>query len=334
MLGADAMYFLDDDVAYFFGGLREQSIDDSYRMLSAGVGKHWAVTENARIITEMAGYYDFGQGYQEYSAKLGLAYIFGKSTPAPINKDTDNDGIYDAVDRCPSTPIGVQVDATGCNVDVDADGVLNSVDQCPNTPAGALVSANGCEIKDADNDGVLDLNDSCPNTPAGTEVNPKGCAIDLDKDSDGVLDSKDKCLDTPITDKVSIDGCSILIDKAVSVALDVLFGNNSSEIENPDSDKIVEFADFMKRYGNTSAVIEGHSSSVGQAAYNQFLSQKRAESVKQLLATQYGIEASRLTAIGFGETKLKDPANTAEAHKINRRIEVKVSTIVKAKAVR
>lgn len=334
MLGADVMYFLDDDAAYLFGGLREQSIEDSYRMLSAGVGKHWAVSENARIITEMAGYYDFGQGYKEYSAKLGWAYIFGKSTPAPIIKDSDNDGIYDAVDRCPSTPIGIQVDATGCNIDVDADGVLNAVDQCPNTPVGAVVSANGCEIKDADNDGVLDVNDSCPNTPVGTKVNPKGCAIDLDKDGDGVLDSKDKCLDTPITDKVSVDGCSILIDKEVSVALDVLFGNNSSQIENPDSDKIVEFVDFMKRYGNTSAVIEGHSSSVGQAAYNQFLSQKRADSVKQLLTSRYGIEASRLTAIGFGETQLKDPANTAEAHKINRRIEVKVSTIVKSNAVR
>lgn len=334
MLGADAMYFLDNDVAYFFGGLREQSIEDSYRMMSYGVGKHWEVRENTRVITEITGYRDFGQGYNEYSAKLGMAYIFGQSSAAPVRKDTDGDGVYDAVDRCPNSPAGTQVDATGCSVDTDKDGVLNSVDQCPNTPAGVTVSANGCEIKDTDKDGVLDINDSCPNTPAGTVVNAKGCAVDLDKDGDGVLDSKDKCLNTAITDKVSADGCSILIEKEVSVALDVLFANNSSLIENPDSAKIVEFVDFMKRFGNTTAIVEGHSSSVGSSEYNQFLSQKRADSVKRMLVTKYGIDASRLTASGYGETQLKDTANTTAAHKANRRIEIKVSAKVQTTATR
>ncbi|MFQ3250443.1 MAG: OOP family OmpA-OmpF porin [Glaciecola sp.] len=334
MLGADAMYFLDNDAAYFFGGLREQSIEDNYRMMSYGVGKHWEVSDNVRVITELAGYRDFGQAYNEYSAKLGLAYIFGQTSSAPVRKDSDNDGVYDAVDRCPSSPAGTVVDATGCSVDMDNDGVLNTADQCPNTPAGAKVSANGCEIKDADNDGVLDINDSCPNTPAGTEVNAKGCAVDLDKDSDGVLDSKDKCLDTPMTDKVDADGCSVLVEKEVSIAIDVLFANNSSKIENPDSQEFVEFVEFMNRYGNTIAVIEGHTSSVGRAEYNQFLSQKRADAVKQMLITKYGLDGTRLQAQGFGETQLKDPANTAEAHKINRRIEIKVSTKVKTKAAR
>lgn len=334
MLGADAMYFLDDDVAYLFGGLREQSIEDSYRMANYGIGKHWEVSENVRVITELAGYFDFGEAHKEYSAKLGLAYIFGQSTPAPVRKDTDNDGVYDAVDRCPNSLAGAQVDATGCSIDTDNDGVLNSADQCPNTRAGAKVSPTGCEIKDADNDGVLDMNDSCPNTPAGTKVNVKGCAEDLDLDNDGVLDSKDKCLDTPMTDKVDSDGCSILIEKEVSVALDVLFANNSSSIENPDSAKILEFVEFMKRYGNTDAVVEGHTSSVGSAEYNQFLSQKRADSVKQLLVSTYGIDAARLKAVGYGETQLKDTANTKAAHKVNRRIEIKVSAKVKTKAMR
>jgi OOP family OmpA-OmpF porin len=334
MLGADAMYFLEDDAAYFFGGLREQSIEDTYRMMSYGVGKHWEVSDNVRVITELAGYRDFGQGYNEYSAKLGLAYIFGTTESAPVRKDTDNDGVYDAVDRCPNSPAGTQVDATGCSVDMDNDGVLNTADQCPNTPSGAKVSANGCEIKDADNDGVLDINDKCPNTAAGVKVNNKGCAIDLDKDADGVLDSKDKCLDTPITDKVDADGCSVLVEKEVSIALDVLFANNSSLIENPDSKKFEEFVAFMNRYGNTIAIIEGHTSSVGSAEYNQFLSQKRADAVKQMFITKYGLDGSRLKAQGFGETQLKDPANTKEAHKANRRIEIKVATKVKTAAAR
>ncbi|MFT7201059.1 MAG: OOP family OmpA-OmpF porin, partial [Glaciecola sp.] len=51
-------------------------------------------------------------------------------------------------------------------------------------------------------------------------------------------------------------------------------------------------------------------------------------------STTYGIDASRLTAVGYGETQLKDTANTGEAHKANRRIAVKVTTKVKTKATR
>jgi OOP family OmpA-OmpF porin len=58
MIGADVMYFLDDDVAYLFGGARNQSILDSYRMASYGVGKHWEVSDNVRVITEVARYFD------------------------------------------------------------------------------------------------------------------------------------------------------------------------------------------------------------------------------------------------------------------------------------
>ncbi len=333
-IGADMMYFLEDDVAYLFSGLREQSLGvDDYRMASLGVGKHWVAGDNWRVITELATYYDFGQGHNEFSAKVGLAYIFG-ANKAVANPDSDGDGVYDAVDRCPGTPAGTQVDATGCNIDMDGDGVLNAQDQCPMTPKGTKVDATGCAIKDGDNDGVIDANDSCPNTAPGVQVNAKGCAVDLDTDNDGVLDSRDKCLNTPSTDRVDADGCSIFEQREVSVGLDILFPNNSSEITNPDDADITEFADFMQRFPNTQAVIEGHTSAVGEAAYNQFLSEKRANAVRDLLINRYGIDAGRLEAVGFGETQLKDTDNTAEAHRINRRIEVSVTALVESKVAR
>lgn len=334
MLGADVMYFLENDAAYVFGGLRNQSIEDNYRMATVGLGKHWNIADNWRLITEAATYYDFGQKHREFSAKIGLAYIFGANSGSSQQADFDNDGVYDAIDRCPTTAAGVQVDATGCNIDLDGDGVLNSQDQCPTTPAGAAVKANGCAIKDADADGVMDSIDACPNTPAGTQVNAKGCAADLDLDNDGVLDSQDKCLNTPMSDKVDADGCSVLVEKEVSVELSVLFANNSSIVENPDAANITEFVDFMKRFGNTTAVIEGHSSSVGNAEYNQFLSQKRADSVRTLLIDTYDLDADRLEAIGYGESQLKDTSETAEAHRINRRIEVRVKAVVTETAER
>lgn len=334
-LGVDIMYFLENDAAYLFSGVREQSLNtDSYRMINVGVGKHWYLNDNWRVISEVAAYHDIGQGYNEVSAKLGLAYIFGKNAASTAQPDTDGDGVYDAVDRCPSSPRGMQVDPTGCNIDMDGDGVFNNVDQCPTTPAGASVDARGCTVKDADKDGVLDINDSCPNTEAGIKVNTKGCAVNLDVDGDGVLDSQDKCLSTPSTDKVDSNGCSVFEEKEVSVALDILFANNSSIVENPDSARLEEFVAFMQRYPSTKAVIEGHTSAIGDANYNQFLSEKRANSVRTLLIDQYNIEASRLEAIGYGESRLKDTSNTAEASRVNRRIEVKVSALVETKVAR
>ncbi|MFW8590863.1 OmpA family protein [Glaciecola sp. 2405UD65-10] len=303
-VGADVMYFFEEDAAYLFSGLREQSLDsESYRMLSAGLGKHWELSDNLRLITEIATYYDFGQRYKDYSAKLGLAYVFGNVSSTPTSQpDSDGDGVYDAVDRCPSSPAGTSVDATGCNIDMDGDGVNNAQDQCPSTAAGTSVDARGCAIKDTDNDGVVD--------------------------------SKDECANTPSSDKVDALGCSVFEKEEVSVELDILFANNSSVISNADSARIQNFVDFMNRYPNTQAVVEGHSSSVGSAEYNQFLSEKRAKTVRQLLIDDYGIDADRLEAQGFGESQLKDTSNTAEAHRINRRIEVKVTALVETKATR
>jgi OOP family OmpA-OmpF porin len=72
--------------------------------------------------------------------------------------------------------------------------------------------------------------------------------------------------------------------------------NNDKCLETPIADKVD---------------IDGHSSSVGSAEYNQFFSQKRADSVKKMFIITYGIDASRLTVVGYGEMQLKDSANNA-----------------------
>ena len=120
-------------------------------------------------------------------------------------------------------------------------------------------------------------------------------------------------------------------EKDLSVSLNVLFGNNSAEVSNPNDSQIREFAEFLQRFVNTSAVIEGHTSAVGRAEYNLSLSARRAQAAKDLLVNQYGIDAGRLAAVGFGETQLLDSSNTAEAHRVNRRIETQVSATVKEK---
>jgi len=103
--------------------------------------------------------------------------------------DTDNDGVVDGDDMCPGTPEGVKVDAKGCPLDTDGDGIADYLDKCPDVKG--LAKFEGCP--DTDNDGVIDGNDECPETPANVKVDAKGCP--LDTDGDGIVDYLDKCPD-------------------------------------------------------------------------------------------------------------------------------------------
>ena len=75
---------------------------------------------------------------------------------APVKPaDADADGVPDALDKCPGTPAGTPVDASGCKQDADSDGVADVFDNCPGTPVGAAVDATGCSVPAA----------SAPGTP-------------------------------------------------------------------------------------------------------------------------------------------------------------------------
>ena len=142
----------------------------------------------------------------------------------------------------------------------------------------AAVTVEKVAMIDTDNDGVSDVNDSCPNTPENAKVDSRGCAIFLEKE--------------------------------VEIDLNVQFENNSATLKAAAINDIQRVADFMNLYKGTSAVIEGHSSAVGSAKYNLTLSQKRADAVKMELISKFDIDASRLSAEGFGETQLISNGNT------------------------
>ena len=155
-----------------------------------------------------------------------------------------------------------------------------------------------------------------------------GCAI-KDSDNDGVVDSKDMCPDTPAGVKVDAKGCTVFDEETVEITLRVLFDNESAVVKMPKDPEIAEFAEFMKQYPSTTAVIEGHTSAPGTEAYNMDLSKRRAANFKEVMVDMYGIEGSRLETIGYGETQLLDKGKNAEAHRVNRRISVTVKDTVK-----
>src|SRR5262249_52647092 len=142
-----------------------------------------------------------GPDERQHNMILGAGLIFALGGTA---RDTDHDGVPDKKDKCPDTPAGGHVGATGCPLDTDGDKVFDGLDQCEGTPKGATVDAKGCPI-DTDGDGVFDGLDQCSDTPKGATVDAKGCPSD--SDGDGVLDGLDQCPNTPKGATVDAKGC-------------------------------------------------------------------------------------------------------------------------------
>ena len=153
----------------------EQANNNTGMFVDAGAGlkvpfaEHFALKLEAvymaKINSDHAGNAD-----SNLVALAGLTYSFGAQkaqTRAPEPKpaehvqkevtqeevvitkpeiDSDGDGVYDKLDKCPNTPEGSTVDVNGCKIvlDDDHDGVPNSIDKCPNTPEGVVVNADGC----------------------------------------------------------------------------------------------------------------------------------------------------------------------------------------------
>ncbi len=110
----------------------------------------------------------------------------------------------------------------------------------------------------------------------------------------------------------------------VRVELDVKFDFDKARVRDESYDDIKNLADFMKQYPRTSTVVEGHTDSVGTDTYNQGLSERRANAVRDVLVNQYGIETDRVATVGYGESRPVADNSTDAGRAINRRVEAAV----------
>jgi OOP family OmpA-OmpF porin len=168
-----------------------------------------------------------------------------------------------------------------------------------------------------------------PAAPAAPPV-----AADPDSDGDGVPDSRDRCANTPRNLAVDANGCPILETNQMRQELLVNFDFDQAVVKSEFYDEIETFAEFMQTYSNTNVVIEGHTDSDGTEAYNQGLSERRATAVMNRLVNTHGIAASRLSAVGFGESRPAVDNNSADNKERNRRIEAEVSVQVETQRPR
>lgn len=105
----------------------------------------------------------------------------------------------------------------------------------------------------------------------------------------------------------------------------VQFPFDSTNIAPEYNAEIADFAEYMKQNPNQTAIINGHTDSTGNPAYNQKLSERRATAVKNKIIEE-GIAADRLDARGYGETRPIADNATKEGRKQNRRVEAEVYT--------
>ncbi|MFC6268249.1 OmpA family protein [Frigoriflavimonas asaccharolytica] len=169
-----------------------------------------------------------------------------------------------------------------------------------------------CKSGDNDNDGVCDDWDRQLDTPAGARVD--GAGVALDTDLDGVIDLYDKCVVVP--GPVENDGCpyeNTIVPPTSGgiteeeISLDPIeFDLNSDRILPSNTSILNNAVKYINSTNGGSYKVIGATDTRASEAYNQKLSERRANSVKSYLI-QNGVESNKLQAEGRGEKDLKYP---------------------------
>jgi outer membrane protein OmpA-like peptidoglycan-associated protein len=316
---------------YLIGGVGAQKYGVYYgAYIPLGVGLNINFFDEGRLFinstyrtpvtTESASYH--------FMHAFGIAGRIGKKQepkyippppPPPAPKDSDNDGIIDDNDKCPTVP-GV-AKYQGCPIpDTDKDGINDENDKCVDVPG--LAKYQGCPVPDTDKDGINDEEDKCP-TQAGV-ARYGGCPVP-DGDKDGINDEEDKCPTIPgVPEQQGCPAISEEVTKTINYAAkNVYFNTGSTKLLSKSYAPLNEVVKIMNENTAMKLKIDGHTDNVGADAMNQKLSDGRAAAVKAYLVSK-GISADRLESEGFGETMPVADNNTTTGRSKNRRVEMKV----------
>ncbi|GGZ39864.1 membrane protein [Echinicola pacifica] len=116
------------------------------------------------------------------------------------------------------------------------------------------------------------------------------------------------------------------VGEGIQVTFDsgILYGFDSYQLTPAAQENVMELAKILNEYPDTNIMINGHTDSKGSDEYNQSLSEKRANSVANYLKMQ-GIDGSRLTTAGYGESMPVGSNDTDEGRAQNRRVEVAIT---------
>lgn len=101
----------------------------------------------------------------------------------------------------------------------------------------------------------------------------------------------------------------------------ILFDTDSDRLKPESAPVIKAVARGLEKNPNLKLEVDGYTDSTGDAQHNQDLSKRRAEAVRAVLVSQFGVDSSRVTAAGFGAAKPIASNDTASGRAQNRRVE-------------
>jgi outer membrane protein OmpA-like peptidoglycan-associated protein len=251
--------------------------------------------------------------------------------------DRDGDGIADVDDACPDVK-GVRSDdpkKNGCPPDRDGDGIVDAEDACPDVKGVRSddPKKNGCPPEsDRDGDGILDAVDACPDVKGVASSDPKKNGCPPDRDEDGIPDAEDACPDVKgVSDPdPKKNGCPHVVVTKTEIVINqqvhFLFGKSKiSQTVDPVSDSLLtEVRDAIQAHPEMKHIeVQGHADNIGDAQFNQLLSEARARAVRDWLV-QRGIPAEKLSAKGYGSRVPTAPNDSENGRAENRRVEFKI----------
>ncbi|HEX7843126.1 MAG TPA: OmpA family protein [Kofleriaceae bacterium] len=180
-------------------------------------------------------------------------------------------------------------------------------------------------FEDSDHDGIPDKDDRCRDEPEDEDgfQDEDGCP-DPDNDEDGIPDAQDECPEVkgdrthdgcPAKTFVKIEGGKVYIFGKVQ------FSPNSARIDRRSEPLLDQIGQaLIANPGVGNVLVEGHTDNVGDARFNQRLSEERAAAVREALIKR-GVSGNRLTTRGFGETRPIAPNKSAAGRAKNRRVD-------------
>ena len=224
-----------------------------------------------------------------------------------FTEDTDNDGISDAFDKSPNTPLGVAVDGSGIALDVDMDNVPDYRDADPFSNRGAQVDANGKELDD-DRDGVPNSIDLESNTPVGAMVNQFG---------------------------INVSNTNYINSGGLIYFPSIYFNSGSAIVGKYNENRIATMVLLLKNNQDVHFNVIGHTDNIGTQKFNKKLGLKRAKAVIDYLVLNYNVSPIRLKATTKGEEEplssvteitsdLESDIKTNTLAEINRRVDFEI----------
>lgn len=213
-------------------------------------------------------------------------------------KDTDNDGVPDALDEEKDTPPDTEVDSKGRSLDSDGDGIANSQDKEPYSPPGYPT----------DKDGVAQV--PKPITQDDIKVIPGDPATGK---------APTLVIGDEVYDPLGSGGTGTLEDWYLPM---VHFDLDKYQLRPEAYEQLQHVASVMKGYPNLKVVVHGHTDVRASKDYNDMLSYNRTMACVDYLVKRYNIDRNRFIVRYSSEVQnLIENASTAKEHFINRRVE-------------